>query len=175
MRTAKILAALVLIAGVSLAAIAVKPSAAQQSTAMQQVGLVRTGSGTFSLDVEGADIRTVCRAISEFSGRNIVLGSDAKGTVKCSLKNVGWEEALRMNGLDYVEEGGIIRVDNGAKLAAESVERETARAKAAEVAPLETRIVKLNYANAAEMQQSLQSSATRRGNITVEKRTNSLI
>ena len=179
MRTAKVLAALVLIAGVSLVAIAVKPSAAQQSTAMQQVGLVRTGSGTFSLDVEGADIRTVCRAISEFSGRNIVLGSDAKGTVKCSLKNVGWEEALRtvlrMNGLDYAEEGGIIRVDNAAKLAAESVERETARAKTAEVAPLETRIVKLNYANAAEMQQSLQSSATRRGSITVEKRTNSLI
>jgi type IV pilus assembly protein PilQ len=179
MRTAKILAALVLIAGVSLAAIAVKPSAAQQSTAMQQVGLVRTGSGTFSLDVEGADIRTVCRAISEFSGRNIVLGSDAKGTVKCSLKNVGWEEALRtvlrMNALDYVEEGGIIRVDNATKLATEQVERETARSKAAEVAPLETRIIKLNYANAAELQQSLNSSATRRGSITVEKRTNSLI
>jgi type IV pilus assembly protein PilQ len=179
MRTAKVLAALVLIAGVSLAAIAVKPAAAQQSSAMQQVGLVRTGGGTFSLDVEGADIRTVLRAIAEFSGRNIVLGSGVKGTVKASLKNVGWEEALRtvlrMNGLDYVSEGGIIRVDDAAKLAAEAVDREQARAKQAEVASLETRIVKLNYANVAEMQIALQGSLTRRGSITAEKRTNSLI
>jgi len=179
MRTAKILAALVLIAGVSLAAFAVNPAAAQQSSAMQQVGLVRTGGGTFSLDVEGADVRTVIRAIAEFSGRNIVLGSGVKGTVKASLKNVGWEEALRtvlrMNGLDYVEEGGIIRVDEGAKLSAEAVDREAARAKQAEIAPLETRIVKLNYANVAEMQTALTGSLTRRGSITAEKRTNSLI
>jgi type IV pilus assembly protein PilQ len=179
MRTAKILAALVLIAGVSLAAFAVKPAVAQQSSAMQQVGLVRTGGGTFSLDVEGADIRTVLRAIAEFSGRNIVLGNGVKGTVKASLKNVGWEEALRtvlrMNGLDYVQEGGIIRVDEAPKLAAEAVDRESARAKQAEVAALETRIVKLNYANVTEMQIALQGSLTRRGSISAEKRTNSLI
>jgi type IV pilus assembly protein PilQ len=146
---------------------------------MQEVGMVRTGTGTFSLDVEGADIRTVLKAISEFSGRNIVIGSMVKATVKASLKNVGWEEALRTvlraNGLDYVEEGGIIRVDEATKLQAETVDREASRAKAAEVAPLETRIVKLNFANAGELSTSLQSSLTRRGSITVDKRTNSLI
>jgi len=126
-----------------------------------------------------ADIRTVLKAISEFSGRNIVLGSTVKATVRVSLKNVGWEEALRTvlraNGLDYLEEGGIIRVDEAAKLQSEMVDREAARAKAAEVAPLETRIVKLNFANASELAASLQSSLTRRGSITVDKRTNTLI
>jgi type IV pilus assembly protein PilQ len=179
MGTAKVLAVLLLAAGISLSTVAAYSADSQQSSAMQEVGMVRTGTGTFSLDVEGADIRTVLKAISEFSGRNIVMGSNVKATVKASLKNVGWEEALRTvlraNGLDYVEEGGIIRVDEAAKLQAETVDRESARAKAAEVAPLETRIVKLNFANASELSGSLQSSLTRRGSITVDKRTNSLI
>ena len=179
MSTAKVLAVWLLAAGISLSTVVAYSADSQQSSAMQEVGMVRTGTGTFSLDVEGADIRTVLKAISEFSGRNIVMGSNVKATVKASLKNVGWEEALRTvlraNGLDYIEEGGIIRVDEATKLQTEMVDREAARAKAAEVAPLETRIVKLNFANATELSASLQSSLTRRGSITVDKRTNSLI
>src|SRR5262245_4939765 len=169
---------LVLLVCVWLVAGSVRAAAAQSGT-IQQVGLVRTGSGTFSIDVEGADIRTIVRAISEFSGRNIVVGKDVKGTVKVALKNVGWQEALRTilrsNGLDFVEEGGILRVDDLTKLQTESVDRETARAKAMELRPLDTRIIKLNYANAAELAVSLQPSLSRRGSIQVERRTNSLI
>jgi type IV pilus assembly protein PilQ len=179
MGTAKVLAALFLVAGISLTAGVALSAESAQSSASEQVGLTRTGTGTFSLDVEGADIRTVMRAISEFSGRNIVLSNNVKGTVKVSLKNVGWEDALRTvlrsNGLDYVDEGGILRVDEGTKLATESLERESAKAKQMEVTPLETRIVKLNYANAGELATSLQSSLTKRGSIQVDKRTNSLI
>jgi len=153
--------------------------AASAQNTMAQVGLVRTGTGTFSIDVEGADIRTIVRAVAEFSGRNIVVGKDVKGTVKVALRNVGWQDALRTilrsNGLDYVEEGGILRVDDLNKLQTESVDRETARAKAMELRPLDTRIIKLNYANAGELAVSLQPSLTRRGSIQVERRTNSLI
>src|ERR1051325_36556 len=94
--------------------------------ASSQVGLVRTGAGSFSIDVEGADIRTVIRAIAEFSGRNIVVGKDVKATVRVKLNNVGWQEALRTvlrsNGLDYTDEGGILRVDDAGKLQAEAVD-----------------------------------------------------
>jgi type IV pilus assembly protein PilQ len=159
--------------------VAVTTAAAQESTAMKSVGMVRTGSGTFSIDVEGADIRTVIRSISEFSGRNIVVGPNVRGTVKVTLRNVGWQEALRTvlrtNGLDYADDGGILRVDEATKLNAEIVEREVARAKAAELVPLETRVVRLNFANASEMQTSIQGSLTKRGTIQVDKRTNSLI
>ncbi|HTM57480.1 MAG TPA: type IV pilus secretin PilQ [Candidatus Udaeobacter sp.] len=177
MGTAKVLTALLLAVGITLTAVAV--SSADPASASQQVGLVRTGAGTFSLDVQGADIRTVLRAISEFSGRNIVLANGVHATVNVSIKNVSWQDALRTvlraSGLDYVDEDGILRVDDAAKLNAEMVERESARAKAAEVAPLETRIIKLNYANASELAASLQASMTRRGSIQVERRTNSLI
>jgi type IV pilus assembly protein PilQ len=179
MRIAKAGLGLVLAAGMCVAMLIAHPAAAQESTAMKSVGMVRTGAGTFTMDVEGADIGTVLKAIAEFSGRNIVVGKDVKGTVKVSLRNVGWQEALRTilrtNGLDYVEEGGIIRVDEANKINAEEVDRETARAKTAELVPLETGIVKLNYANAQELSAALQSSLTRRGQIQVDKRTNSLI
>jgi len=179
MRTIKLLAGVLLIAGAILITFASAPARAQDPDAMKQVGLVRTGAGTFSIDVEGAEIHTVVRAIAEFSGRNIVVSKDVKGTVRVSLKNVGWQEALRTilrsNGLDYVDENGILRVDDMGKLEQEAVERESARAKQAELAPLETRVVKLNYANAQELTAALQGSLSRRGSILVEKRTNSLI
>ncbi len=179
MRTAKLLTSLLLIGGSALVTLAPVPARAQDPNAMKQVGLVRTGAGTFSIDVEGADIRAVLRAIAEFSGRNIVPSKEIAGKVRVSLKNVGWQEALRTilrsNGLDYVEENGILRVDDMQKLQQEAVEREQARSKQEELIPLDTRIVKLNYANAAELTSALQGSLSRRGSILVEKRTNSLI
>ncbi len=180
MHAKKAIIGLLLVAGVTLAAIAA-PAGAQsgQGAASSTVGLVRTGSGSFSIDVEGADLRTVLRAISEFSGRNIIVGQNVKATVRIALKNVAWQDALkavlRANGLDYVEDGAVIRVDEAGKLNAEKVERETANARTLELVPLETRIVKLNYANAAEMQLPLQPAMSKRGSVQVEKRTNSLI
>ena len=161
-----------------LGAAGVAPAAAQ-SSASSTVGLVRTGTGSFSLDVDGADLRTVLRGIAEFSGRNIVLGQNARGTVRIQLKNVAWQDALkavlRANGLDYVEDGAVIRVDEASKLNAEKVERETANARTLELVPLETRIIKLNYANAAELTGPLSGALSKRGSAQVEKRTNSLI
>ena len=164
---------------VALLAAAVVAPAVAQSSATSTVGLTRTATGSFSLDVDGADLRTVLRAIAEFSGRNIVLGQNARGTVRITLKNVAWQDALkavlRANGLDYVEDGAVIRVDEASKLNAEKVERETANARTLELVPLETRIVKLNYANAGELTQPLSATLSKRGSIQVEKRTNSLI
>ena len=79
-----------LAAGISLTAVAAQSADSQPSSAMSQVGMVRTGSGSFSLDVEGADLRTVLRAISEFSGRNIVHRPERQGHGHASrCKNVG--------------------------------------------------------------------------------------
>jgi type IV pilus assembly protein PilQ len=173
MRTARALLGLV------LTAVLATTAPAQQPSAMKQVGMVRTGAGTFSIDVEGADIRTVIRSIAEFSGRNIVVAQNVKGYVKVSLRDVGWQEALRTilrsNGLDYTEDGGILRVDEASRLHAEALERETARARQLELIPLETRVIRLNYANAAEMEAVLASSLSRRGSMKSDKRTNTLL
>jgi type IV pilus assembly protein PilQ len=163
----------------ALVSVAGAPAWAQRPSPMSQVGLVRTGAGTFTIDVEDADMATVVKAISEFSGRNIVMAKDVKGKISIALRNVGWAEALRTvlrsQGYDYVDEAGILRVDNLSKLQNEEVERQVAAAKAQELVALETRIVKVNYANARELAQALQSGLTKRGHIEVDPRTNSLI
>lgn len=177
MHANKVVIGLFLAAGLVLATSAVPAGA--QGNASSTVGLTRTSSGSFNLDVTGADLRTVLRAISEFSGRNIVVSQTVKATVTISLRNVAWQDALkavlRANGLDYVEDGAVVRVDEANRLNTEKVERETANARTLELVPLETRIVKLNYANAVEMQTPLQPALSKRGSIQVERRTNSLI
>lgn len=177
MHANKVVIGLLLAAGLVLATSAVPAGA--QSSASSQVGLTRTGTGSFNLDVTGADLRTVLRAISEFSGRNIVVAQTVRATVTIQLRNVAWQDALkavlRANGLDYVEDGSVVRVDESGKLNTEKVERETANARTLELVPLETRIVKLNYANAGEMTTPLQPALSKRGSIQVERRTNSLI
>ena len=181
MRIAKLLGALtsVMIA-CTLVGVMACPVVAAESSASQRVGLQRTGPGTFSIDVDGADVRTVCRAIAEFSGRNIVVGKEVKASVTVALQNVSWRDALKTIlyscNLDYSDEGGdIIRVEERSKLATERAEGLVLQAKQMENSPLETRVIKLNYANAGELQTALVAGMSKRGSILVEKRTNSLI
>jgi type IV pilus secretin PilQ/predicted competence protein len=179
MRAIKVFEGLLLTSILGLAVLMAPVAQGATPSATQRVGLQRTGPGTFSIDVEGADVRTVCKAVAEFSGRNVVVAGGVKAVVTVSLQNVGWEEALRTIlrtvGLDYVDEEGILRVDDAGRLRGEQLERESAIAKSLEVVALETRIIKLNYANAAELSAPLQASLTRRGTILTEKRTNALI
>src|SRR5436309_650559 len=116
MVTIRVLQGLILSAGlcVALAGAPVATSAAATTGGTaQKLGLQRTGPGTFSIDVEGADVRTICRAVSEFSGRNIVVANGVRAEITIKLQNVGWEEALhtmlRSAGLDFIDENGILR------------------------------------------------------------------
>lgn len=142
-------------------------------------GVSRTGAGRMSIDVQGAEIRTVLRSIAEFSGRNIVAGKDVKGTVSVQLRDVPWRDALtvvlRTQGLDVVEEGSILRVDTAEKLQSEVLARETNENRREEIAPLETRVVKVSYAQADEIRTAVQSVLSKRGSVEVDKRTNTLV
>ena len=168
--------------GAVLAATTAAPPAGAQTgdaSARARLGVVQTGPGRMSLDVQGADVRTVLRAVSEFSGRNIVVGKDVKGQISVAIKDMPWRDALvsvlRAHGLDMTEEAGAIRVDTAEKLQAELLARETNEARRLEVQPMETRVVKVNYANARELQPVLLTSLTKRGQVQVDERTNSLV
>jgi type IV pilus assembly protein PilQ len=171
-----------LVACVALSAMtAASPARAQDDgrSARSRLGLVQTGPGRFSIDVQGADIHTVLRAIAEFSGKNIVAGGAVKGQITVALHDMPWRDALttitRANGLDFTEESGAIRVDTAEKLQAELLARETNEARRLEVLPLDTRIIHLNYAAANELQPVLQSTLSKRGTIQVDPRTNSVV
>ncbi len=145
--------------------------------------LASRGGSRVSLDIQVADIYTVLRSISEYSGVNIVMGYDVRNAVKdpvsVHLENVPWGEALEMvlrsNHLWYSEENGIIRVDTEENLRKEELERTSADRLLEDVMPLTTRIVQVVYANAAELQVPIQKSLGKRGQIEVDQRTNSLV
>ncbi|HEU4765113.1 MAG TPA: type IV pilus secretin PilQ [Candidatus Eisenbacteria bacterium] len=132
-----------------------------------------------SLDVQGADVQTVLRSLSEFSGKNIVASKEVKGEVTLRLRNVPWRHALdillRAQGLGMVEKGQTIVVSNLETLRKEEMDRRTAERAQEELLPLETRILPISYANSEEMAKAVEKTLTKRGHIEVDKRTNALL
>jgi type IV pilus assembly protein PilQ len=132
-----------------------------------------------SIDLQGADIHTVLRSLSESSGRNIVANSNVVGQVTLKLSDVPWRIAmdviLSTQNLGYVEEGDIIRVATLADLRAEEIDRETAERKKDDLVAVQTEIVHVQFANAAELVQPLTTMLSRRGSIEVDARMNALV
>jgi type II secretory pathway component HofQ len=132
-----------------------------------------------TIDVQGADIKTVLRSISEFSGVNIVAAPDVEGAVVIHLKNVPWKEALdtilRSQGYGWREDYGIIRVAPVDQLQNDEVQAVTVERKKEENASLQTRVVKLNYLNAKEIKNAMDKVASPRGSVQFESGTNSVI
>lgn len=134
---------------------------------------------TMSLNMQNADVRTVLRAIADFSGRNIISSPDVTGTVTVAINDMPWREAmaaiLKANGFGYVDEDGIIRVDTAEKLREEQLAAKAAAQRVAELEPLVTRVVEVDYANATEVRDAIKSVVSTRGKVEVDERTNSLV
>ncbi len=138
-----------------------------------------TDNRRMSLDVQGAEIETVLRSLSEFSGKNIVASKEVKGTVTLRLRNVPWRHALdivlKAEGLGMVENGQTIVISTLETLRKEELERRTAERAQEELLPLSTRILPVSYANAKEMGKTVEKTLTKRGHIEIDERTNSLL
>ncbi len=137
------------------------------------------GAQRITIDAQGADIKTVLRTISDYSGKNIVYGPDVKGEVYIHIKDVPWEEALdvilRAHGYGYREEYGMIRVADMDKLMKEEIDISGAERKKDDLMPLMTRIIFVNDSNADELKNALQNISSSRGKIDVDKGSNALI
>jgi type IV pilus assembly protein PilQ len=124
------------------------------------------------MDLEGADLLTVLRALAEYSGRNIVAGKGVGGKVTVSLRDVPWMTALQQilsaNGLDYVTESGIIRVATPAEIA-------KMRDEAEKAAPMLDKVYKIEFATVGEIAGVVAKSLSRRGHLETDVRTNSLV
>lgn len=156
------------------------PSASRVSTEMS-TPLYGTALANqpMTIDVQGADIKTVLRSISEFSGVNIVSAPDVEGPVVIHLKNVPWKEALdtilRSQGYGWRDDYGIIRVAPIEQLQDDEVKAVTVDRKKEENASLQTRVVKLNYLSAKEIKSAMDKVTSPRGSVQYEPGTNSVI
>ncbi len=131
------------------------------------------------LDLKDADIHNVLRLLADVGRVNIVTADDVQGTVTVRMRNIPWDQALdvvlQSKNLGMVQRGNIIRV---APLAQLEKEREMAiarRRQELQLAPLETRLIPVSYAQANDIQARARELLSNRGSIAVDARTNVLI
>jgi len=140
----------------------------------------RGGGEPMSLDVQGADVRTVLRSIAEFGKVNIIPDRDVEGPTNVRLVQVPWRQALDMvcesAGLTAINRDvDVIRVAPRKVLLDEEVDRNSAARKREELLPLQTAIFVVKYANADELQKSVAFALSSRGSSQVDTRTNSVL
>src|SRR2546426_8043910 len=132
-----------------------------------------------SLDFQDADISSVLRLIADVSGLNMVVGEAVKARVTLKLLNVPWDQALdlilKLNNLGQIREGNILWIDTLANIT--KLRDDAARAKEStlKAEELVTRIVYLNYSDAAKSVDVAKSNLSPRGEIKIDARTNALV
>src|SRR5437879_1070759 len=142
-------------------------------------GTERFTGKRISLDFQDAEISSVLRLVAAVSGLNMVVGEAVKSKVTLKLLNVPWDQALdlilKLNNLGQIREGNILWIDtlaNTTRLRDDAAKAKESTLKAEE---LVTRIIYLNYSDAAKSIDGAKSSLSRRGEIKVDSRTNARV
>ena len=140
----------------------------------------RFSGHAITLDFQGADLRAVLRSFSEISGLNIVLDPTIQGAVDVALRDVPWDQALdiilRANKLGYSLDGTIVRIAPLTVLADEESQRQKLAEAQADAGELRVLTRSLSYAKALNLVQLLKdTSLSKRGNVQVDERTNTII
>jgi type IV pilus assembly protein PilQ len=119
---------------------------------------------------DGADIQDVVAGFAAFSGRTIVVSKGITGQISAEVKNQPWDLAfnavLESQGLTgQLLPGGIINVVDKKDLA-----------RADSTVPVETRIVRVNYAQASSLLPAIASIVTKtRGSVVADTTNNALV
>jgi len=131
------------------------------------------------LDLKDADIHNVLRLLADVGHVNIITADNVTGTVTIRMRNVPWDQAmdviLQAKSLGVVRQANLLRVAPLAELEKER-EMTIARLKQeTQLAPVETRLIPVSYANAAEVSHRAKELLSERGSIAVDDRTNVMI
>lgn len=126
-----------------------------------------------------ADLNNVLLFFAKISGLNFLIDPNVSGKVTASMTQVPWDQALeyflRVNKLDMIQEGNIIRIGKVDVLSKEAQERRRLREAREMEGRLDVFTIPLSYAKVDEIRPILQKYLSQRGEIVVDKRTNQLI
>ena len=139
------------------------------------------------LDFQNASLPNTLRVFSEMSGFNIVIADDVKGNINLRLHNVPWNQAFEIilvnNRLQIQCIGdNIVNVTARNIIPGESVARNVVSKQETPVrrsvvndVNMVTEVKRINYGQIEDVAKNLDSLRSESGNITVDKRTNTLI
>ncbi len=136
-----------------------------------------------SLNFQDIEVRAVLQILADFTGLNVVVSDSVQGNLTLRLKNVPWDQALdiilKTKGLSMRENGNVLLIAPTEEIAAREKLELEARKQTAELEPLTSEIVQINYAKAEEVGALLKSGEismlSSRGTITIDNRTNTLL
>ncbi|MGC4091900.1 MAG: type IV pilus secretin PilQ [Polyangiaceae bacterium] len=137
------------------------------------------GGRRIDLDLKDADIHNVLRLLADVGQVNIITADNVSGTVTIRMRNVPWDQALdvvlQSKNLGMVRQANMIRVAPLADLEKEREMQLARRLQEVKLAPVETRLIPISYAQADDLQERARSMLSERGSIAVDERTNVLI
>jgi type IV pilus assembly protein PilQ len=133
----------------------------------------------YDFSFKNADISNILKFIAKISGLNMVIDPDVTGRFTCELVQVPWDQALelilKVNGLDMIQEGNILRIGRVEKLANEAKTRQALREAREQEGNLEFSTRTLSYAKVKDVQPILKKQMSPRGEMVIDERTNTLI
>jgi type IV pilus assembly protein PilQ len=136
-----------------------------------------------SLNFQDIEVRAILQIIADFSGFNVITSDNVKGSLTLRLQNVPWDQALdiilQSQGLDKRQIGNVMLIGPTEQL----VEREKVELQGQkqmeDLGPMKSELIQVNYANADDLANLLKDKSnsfmTSRGNVNVDKRTNTLL
>ncbi len=146
-----------------------RPMSIEEYLATHRTEAQQSPAPRITVQWDAASIEDVVAGFAAFSGRTIIIGKGITGTVSAEIKNQPWDLAfhavLESQGLDVVTlPGGIFNVVSKAELA-----------RADSTVPIETRLVRINYAKATSLVPAVASIVTKRGAVVADSTSNSLV
>ena len=132
-----------------------------------------------TFDFQDADVHNVLRIIAEVSNLNIVAGDDVRGKITLRLKNVPWDQALDIilnsRGLGKQIIGNVLRIAPKAVLKKEVQEKVATKRVVEKLEPRITKYIPINYTTAKDLSSKIKPVLSKRGTVTTDERTNTLI
>lgn len=136
-----------------------------------------------SLNFQDIPVRTVLQLIADFNGLNLVITDSVSGNITLRLEDVPWRQALdlvlEVKGLGKRMDGNVLMIAPASELAMKEREQLEANKQVADLAPLYSEFIQINYAKAADIASMLSGSnaslLSERGNASIDTRTNTLL
>lgn len=164
------------------------------ATAREQVQFYeeKTYSGSrVTFNFQDIPVRSVLQLIADVADLNIVVADNVSGSLTLRLTNVPWDQALDIvldaRNLDKRQNGNVIWIAPTADIASREQQLLQAIQDRQELEPLQTALISVSYANAAALQELIESSRagasgsgdegllSDRGSVSIDERTNTLL
>jgi type IV pilus assembly protein PilQ len=126
-------------------------------------GKVKYTGEKLSLNFQNVEVRSVLQVIADFTGLNIVASDTVTGNLTLRLKDVPWDQALDLimqtKGLDKRQNGNVVWIAPKDELLTKEKLEYEAKSQVADLAPMVTEYIPLNYMRADEAQTMLYGFA----------------